>query len=279
VFYRGEGAVIDLGCLAGSSTHALATGLLDNPRIDHTRSRVHVYDLFRFEEYMRAAFGTIGEGGRAVGSSFLDVFERLTVDVSSVVSVHPGDFLRERWVGGDGRSVGGGVELLHIDIAKNWELEHHCASEMFASLLPGHSLLIQQDYFHAWCPWVALRMELLSEWCEFVARVPSGTAVFLVKEAIPERWASLDNRAALGVPEQCAMLDRCAGRHGAEGAAFLYLARSVHAVHCGMLNRAESCLVDALATRDAGEHVASEAAGIRAWIESKQGKAKVRADV
>jgi hypothetical protein len=263
-YCRGEGAVIDAGCLAGSSTYALGMGLLENPRVG-PGTRLHAYDLFRFEDYMRGAFSTIGEGGRAVGENFLDVFERLTAEVAGVTCVHAGDFLQERW-------DGGAVEVLFVDLAKNWELEQHCSATFFPALIPGRSLLIQQDYFHVWCPWIHLRMDVVREFVDFVAYVPSGTAVFAVKKPIPAHLASLDLRKHMSAPDQVAKLERAAAGHTGDAWGFVTLARAVLLVHHGMLDDAERVVAGVEAAVGLGADVRAEAGGIRSWIAGRRGK-------
>ncbi len=261
--YRGEGAVIDAGCLAGSSTHALGLGLMENPRVSAGR-HLHAYDLFRFEDYMRGAFSTIGEGNRTVGESFLDLFERLTGEVSGVTHVHAGDFLKERW-------GGGAVEILFVDLAKNWELEQHCSATFMPAMIPGRSLLIQQDYFHVWCPWIHLRMDVVRDYVEFAGYVPSGTAVFVVKRAIPEHLAALDIRAHVSVPDQVGKLERAAAAHTGDAWGFVTLARAVLLVHHGMLDEAERVVAGVEKSGGLGRDVLSEAGGIRAWVAGKRG--------
>jgi len=270
-YYKGEGAIIDAGCLAGSSTHALGLGLLENPRVGAAKM-LHAYDLFRFEDYMRGAFSTIGEGGRAVGESFLDLFERLTAEVSGVTRVHAGDFLQERWEVGAGGSGGGGpVEVLFVDLAKNWELERHCSATFFPALIPGRSLLIQQDYFHVWCPWIHLRMDLLREFVEFAAYVPSGTAVFVVKKPIPRHIAELDLRVHMTVPDQVAKLERAASAYTGDAWAFVTLARAVLLVHHGLFDDALGVVASVDAVEGLGADIRSESAGIRSWISGRRG--------
>ncbi|HEX2836860.1 MAG TPA: hypothetical protein VHN77_01900 [Phycisphaerales bacterium] len=270
-YYKGEGAIIDAGCLAGSSTHALGLGLLENPRVGAAKM-LHAYDLFRFEDYMRGAFSTIGEGGRAVGESFLDLFERLTAEVSGVTRVHAGDFLQERWEVGAGGSGGGGpVEVLFVDLAKNWELERHCSATFLPALIPGRSLLIQQDYFHVWCPWIHLRMDLLREFVEFAAYVPSGTAVFVVKKPIPRHLSELDLRAHTTVPDQVAKLERAASAYTGDAWAFVTLARAVLLVHHGLFDDALGVVALVDAVEGLGADIRSESAGIRSWISGRRG--------
>lgn len=269
-YYKGEGAIIDAGCLAGSSTHALGLGLMENPRVGEAR-RLHAYDLFRFEDYMRGAFSTIGEGNRAVGASFLDLFERLTAEISSVTRVHAGDFLQERWGAGRGSDGGGPVEVLFVDLAKNWELEQHCSATFFPALIPGRSLLIQQDYFHVWCPWIHLRMDILRDYVEFAAYVPSGTAVFVVKRPIPRHLAELDLRTHMTVPDQVAKLERAASAYTGDAWAFVTLARAVLLVHHGRMDEALGVVASVDAAEGLGADIRSESAGIRSWINGRRG--------
>ena len=71
--YRGIGAIVDLGCLLGATTIALAEGLALNNKIKG--KQIHAYDLFIWNEgYEAWAKGTELEGAFTVGGSFLPEF-------------------------------------------------------------------------------------------------------------------------------------------------------------------------------------------------------------
>ena len=109
--YRGDGAIVDLGCMTGSSTLALAQGLAANEGL-LARPRVHAYDLFL--KYWAPQEGEPLRGV-AVGESFLAEFLKHVAPVRRLVEVHEGDLRDTRWLGGP-------IEYLFVDAMKSWEL-------------------------------------------------------------------------------------------------------------------------------------------------------------
>lgn len=47
-FYKGEGEIIDAGCLLGGSTHALASGLARNEACIEKRKCIYSFDIFTY---------------------------------------------------------------------------------------------------------------------------------------------------------------------------------------------------------------------------------------
>jgi hypothetical protein len=202
-FYQGRGEIVDGGCFVGGSTVALARGLADHWPED--RFKVHTYDLFRADDYMdRLYFRPAGLEIR--DGRFRHVFDDNIRDLAAKVVVHDGDIALTEWTEEP-------IEVLFIDICKSWELADYVMRALFPKLIPGHSLVIQQDYFHNWEPWVALTMELLRDHFEFVSYVPINSAVFRLKTAIDP--SALPTRLRdLGLEALATMLRRRIDEHG-----------------------------------------------------------------
>ena len=49
--------------------------------------------------------------------------------------------------------------MLFVDIAKTWALNDVVIEQFFPRLIPGRSVVVQQDYAFAFRPWVAITME------------------------------------------------------------------------------------------------------------------------
>lgn len=162
--YRGRGTIIDAGAFAGSSAFSLAAGLSQSPfRASHF-ARIYSYDMFEaIDQYVADAitanFKPIGLGG-----CYLDVFEYQTGKYKDLIAVQPGDFMAYT-------PPPGPIEILFIDVAKNLDLNKHLVSGFFSRLIPGVSLVVQQDYYHAWHPYMQITMEILSHYLEVVDRL------------------------------------------------------------------------------------------------------------
>jgi tetratricopeptide (TPR) repeat protein len=136
-----------------------------------------------------------------------------------MLEIHAGDFHQVRWTDGP-------IEILMVDIAKSQSLWAHLVEEMFPSLVPGKSVVIQQDYYHTIQPEILVGMEFLSPYFEMPIPRVDFSAVFFCREAIPpdaiarlvsddftpeERLSLIDKAIARLAPEDRynALLARC----------------------------------------------------------------------
>jgi hypothetical protein len=211
-YYRGNGAIIDGGCLFGGSTLALGYGVEHNT-VSFAGAPVHSYDFFvaesehivyaeaikeRFPEYFKKM---------AVGDSYREVFNRVTAPISQWVECHEGDIRAESWRGDE-------IEILFVDISKSQYTNDYLISEFFGSLIPGHSLVIHQDYFHEWCPWIHVSMEYLAAHFEPISIAKHGSLVFRCIAEIPQN--KLSKRFGDFSPEERRDLMNAAVRRSAD---------------------------------------------------------------
>lgn len=185
--FRGCGTIVELGSFLGGSTCALCTGLTENCAITSVNSLVHSYDRFLMEEYFTSALEWLGENVD-IGGSFLRVYERMIDDFRHAVNIHSGDIMQSSYNSGP-------IEILFIDICKSWEINAKVVSEFFRHLIPGRSIVVQQDYVHHWHYWLHLTMEFLRDYFEPIGRVKKGhSEIFLNTRRIPESLLQLDFR-------------------------------------------------------------------------------------
>lgn len=176
--FTGEGAIIDLGTWLGGSTAAMAAGLSANTN-DVGRHRVHAFDLFRMNAWMKENYRYPELADIPVGGSFRPVFEKNLRPWADRVVVHAGDLSEHPWSGGP-------VELVHVDIMKNWALTNTVLRTIFKHLIPGRSIIVHQDYAHFNTVWIHLVMYRLRAHFEPIALVPDSTSYeFRSVSAIP----------------------------------------------------------------------------------------------
>ena len=186
----GAGHIVDLGPLAGGSTHALCSGLALNAAASgHTR--VHAYDLWRFmpgwEGFFPGATLKPGDNVRPFFTRNLRAFEQMVVP-------HQGGLGRQRWSGEP-------IEVLLVDAAKAPDLWTHIVRQFFPSCIPG-SLIVHQDWACAECPWIHLTMARLSDCFVPVDSPEGGTVAFRLERAFPP--GLLEDEDFLALPEAVA---------------------------------------------------------------------------
>jgi len=143
-------------------------------RARNEASRIYSYDLFLMEHMSHFL---PSEDAGVTGSVFHRFIE-INRDFLDFLVPVPGDITKMGWNGGP-------IEILFVDLAKTWDLNSHVISQFFPHLIPGHSILIQQDYVHVGEPWVALTMEVLSEYFEHLYFIYGATSVYRLIKPIP----------------------------------------------------------------------------------------------
>lgn len=165
---QGDGATVDLGAYAGGSAARLLSGLERSGR----RFRVHSYDRFRSSRAFWAKFMPDEPLPEADDADLLPVVRRHLAPWEQHVTLQVGDIGRMQWSGEP-------VEILAVDAAKGAVLADHIAAEFFPALVPGRSILVQQDYLMAVQPWLCAQMVGLRDLFQPLAHVPRVGMVFL----------------------------------------------------------------------------------------------------
>ena len=120
--------------------------------------------------------------------------------------MHAGDICEQQWSGGP-------IEILFVDVAKHWTVCDWVTWQFFPHLIPGKSLVVQQDYlYHHWVGWLHVTMELYADYFEYVCDTEVNSAVFLNTRPIPPSVLRRHSVESLTVDERCALMDRAASR-------------------------------------------------------------------
>ncbi|HJW96018.1 MAG TPA: class I SAM-dependent methyltransferase [Thermoanaerobaculia bacterium] len=204
-FYRGIGAIVDAGAFLGGSAVAFAEGLRRNRHwMKSAQAKpIHSYDRFETEDWTRGIY--LPETTPA-GSSFRATFEQNIAPYADLIEVHEGDICAHPWTGGP-------IEILFIDVAKHWTVCDWMTWNFFPHLVPGRSLVVQQDYlYHQWVAWLHVTMELYADYFEYVCDTDVNSAVFLYTKEIPAEVLRRNSVESLSVDERCALMDRAASR-------------------------------------------------------------------
>ena len=144
----GVGAIVDLGCFVGSSTIALAEGLVDNRK--HPDAKVHAYDRFLWDEFLQMWWNKQGFSPPQIsGDSLLPEFLLRTSTWKDQIIVHQEDLNTARW----GKTP---IEFLFIDAMKSPELAEAIARAFFPYLISGFSYVAHQHFAHFFAFWIHL---------------------------------------------------------------------------------------------------------------------------
>lgn len=204
-YYSGTGVIVDAGCFLGGSTVALAESLRDNPRRRRVPEAkiIHSFDRFEVEEWTRGVFFP---KETPAGESFRTQFEQNIARYTDMVEVHAGDVCSHEW-------RGGAIEILFIDLAKHWTVCDWVTWQFFPHLIPGRSIVIQQDYlYHHWVAWLHVTMEFYADYFEYVCDTEVNSVAFLYTKKIPDSVLRRKTVESLTLDEKVALMDRAASR-------------------------------------------------------------------
>ena len=171
-----EGAIVDLGCWLGSTSIALAQGILSRgPAAENPNEKVFGFDMFQWESWMPAQ---VPYCLYQPGESFLPEARRVVREHGGGrIELIKADLEVYQWSGGP-------IKILLVDAMKNERLAVQIPRNFFPSLLPG-SLLIHQDFKHYYTSWIHVLQYQLRQYFRFYRSVPSGTVAFEVVAPIP----------------------------------------------------------------------------------------------
>ncbi len=165
---EGLGASVDLGAYAGGSAALLLSGLMRSGQPYH----VHSYDRFRSSKAFWARYMPDEPQPSGDDADLLPVVRRHLAPWQDQVTLHIGDIGEKHWAGGP-------IEILSVDAAKGAVMADHVAAEFFPALIPGQSIVVQQDYLMAVQPWLCAQMVALRDCFLPLVHVPKVGLVFL----------------------------------------------------------------------------------------------------
>lgn len=173
-YVNGTGALVDLGCFAGGSTSRLAAGVVAAGRT----TTVHAYDRFTVGDSQKRKYLYPAGVRPFTGNSMIGAVKELLRRWQTIIRLYPGEITERTWDAGP-------IELLFIDAGKTPAAADFIARTFMPHLIPGHSIVIQQDYQHWRQPWLAAQMERLSDCFEPAGWCENGTVFFLCTR-VPE---------------------------------------------------------------------------------------------
>jgi hypothetical protein len=266
--WEGWGAIVDAGCFLGGSTASLATGVRARPGYEpglRLGPPLSTYDRFVVEEYTVDAgyFDPWPDVG--VSDSFRHIFDELLGDLATETTVHEGDITAARWTGAP-------IEILFLDVLKNWDVNDAVMREFLPSLVPARSVIVQQDYVHVWLPWIHITMELLQDAVEHIVDVASSRVYAVTSDITRERLDEiLGLRQRFTVAEQERLLDAAIARTSGDTTGFLMLSKVNLLRHQSQFSRAEGLLEQVEGSFGHIPDLAAEAHATRTLLSERSG--------
>jgi hypothetical protein len=233
--YTGRGEIVEIGALLGASSVCLAQGLAGNAAMIDADidGRIHVYD--KFEVYPHLAdlvFPFHGIAPRKVGSSFRDLYEANTKSFASMITIHEGDAHKATWCGKP-------IEILFIDCAVSAHLYQHLMDVFYPHLIEG-ALIVDQDFFYQFAPWLPVKAELMATQIKPLAAVDCA----LIARATTPAPCTPIALAHMPVLEALRLMERQAIRWPGEIAALVHIQAAVAMFTAGLGDQAKKRMAE-----------------------------------
>jgi hypothetical protein len=187
-YYYGAGRIVDAGIFLGGSTRAFAAGIRQNKHLTKILDRWPrpILSLERgvVSPTMPAFFQRNYIGAHyQPGDSFADLLAEFVAPCADLVELRVGDIVEH------GRTKDR-IEILFLDVLKNPKIAAFAVAEYFPRLIPGRSIVVQQDYFFESLPFIKTYQEFFQEQFDYVGEIGSS-AIFrcrakIEKDAIEE---------------------------------------------------------------------------------------------
>lgn len=168
--YTSRGEIVDLGCMNGSSTVALASGLAANSRA--TGRKVRAFDRFikSWPPIPGEPLEDIPQGGE-----FFSRFIETTAPWKERIEPSRCDIMTYKWSGKP-------IEFLLVDLMKSWDTAQVVVEQFFPWLLDRDALVVHQDFLHFYTPWIHLVMFRLRHSLSPVFEVPESCTIVFRKD-------------------------------------------------------------------------------------------------
>ena len=207
--FRNQGCIVDAGCFLGGSTLALAQGVSDNAAYISNRqgAAIHSYDLFLVEPWTIGLYFPVET---PLGSTFEHIFRNNIQAFTDIIEVHAGDITKTQ-------PPIDLIEILFIDCAKHWNVNDHIVGALFPRLIPGHSIVVQQDYLYPiWTGWLPITMEYYSDYFEIIDHTEKNSVAFFYHSKIPDSLLNYSLISSLSLSEMKILSDRAISRFKGE---------------------------------------------------------------
>ena len=216
-YWTGAGRILDAGCYLGGSTTALASGLRARDDLPDPRP-ITSYDLFVLDYFMLVDLPEDTELDE--GDSFRPIFNANVAPYADLIEVREGDITGHGWSGEP-------IEIAFIDLMKTWPLNDYMLANFFGHMIPGRTILVQQDFVHEFCPWIHVTMGMLDEYFELLDMFEWGSATYLLREPIPEELLRTRTARDLTPAQMLEYMDRAIAPASGEIRGTLELAKAV----------------------------------------------------
>lgn len=209
-YYIGEGEIVDAGVFLGGSTVCFGVGLrnnsnqIDSPNKD-TR-RIKTYEKASTNPNMVHFFKRHDiDTDILKGESFEPLLRSYIKPIEDLVELTIGDITLASWLQNQK------IEILFLDVIKDPKINSHILKTFMPHLIPGRSIVVQQDYFIDRLPYLKVTQEALDPYFDYIGEIRS-TALFRLNQPIPQELLENDPSQNLPKEKQLELIEKSVKR-------------------------------------------------------------------
>ena len=163
------GSIVDLGAFIGGATAHLAEGTRAGGATD---KRIFAFDHFSATEKVKRKQLYPKGIARFDGEDIFPISKRLLIPWQPNIVFRRGRIEDSPWRDGP-------ISLLVLDASKTTIVTDHIARTFFPHLIPGQSVIIQQDELHWKEPWIAVQMQRLARCFVPICHIPGNAVAYI----------------------------------------------------------------------------------------------------
>ena len=204
-YFSGQGLIIDAGIFLGGSTLCFGEGLRVNSRFGSLRNKfakpIISFDRAIVSARMPDFFKRNNvELDAAPGDSFADYLKNAIKPVEDLVDLRIGDIVETM------KTLDEPIEILFLDVLKTPEVSKAVLSHFFPMLVPGRSIVVQQDYIYERLDYIKTDQEIFGDYFTYIGEVGSSAIFLCTRKIGSEAVAKLNGEISSSEQERFASI-------------------------------------------------------------------------
>lgn len=190
--YQGKGNIAEFGAFFGSSAACISQGIIDGNNSEKLKKNTGAYKFHVFDVFQTPVNSQFGDFVKNIAKKsnlqdllsskkniidFEEIFNHNMAEYDLNMQVHKNLIDDLQWNYGN-------IEILHLDLPKDWVQAKKIAKETFPAIIKGGHILFQDFVYHWSCDLIALIGFFLSKDIIEVIRIDGTTLTTRVNKVI-----------------------------------------------------------------------------------------------
>lgn len=167
-YFSNQGLIFDSGLYLGVSTLCFGLGLRNNPHLDLKNLILKPIQSFELGICTQGIAQKINKAYPEIlrmqeGDSFLPLLRKNIKEVEPLVRLYEGDITQ--WLP---QIPSYNYEIVFLDVLKKAEVNDSVIKHIFPKLIPGQTIVVQQDFTTPNLPWIQVSMGFFKDYFKYL---------------------------------------------------------------------------------------------------------------